>query len=128
MQQPAKQQMQQNDLKAMAMRVLERSQRNNLRNNKSTAPKKQCNSTDEFRVQKLHEVAAQIIEVSIETGTRPEIGLGFFNALDWKQLVEGVYGPKEIKECVAYAKEIYEQTQAGTRLVEVSELVKKLRG
>jgi len=120
--------MQQNELRAIAMRVLERNQRKRPCNNGAASPQKQCNFTDEFRVQKLHAVAAQIIEVSIDTGIRPVIGLGFFNALDWKQLVEGVYGPKEIKECVAYAKEIYEQTQAGTRLVEVSELVKKLRG
>ena len=113
---------QQNELKAIAIRVLERNQCNEPCNDDATTPKKPCNFADEIRVQKLREVAAQIIEVSLETGTKPEVGLGFFNALDWQQLSDGTYGSDEIRSAVEYAKRINEQMQAGVRLVEVEAL------
>ena len=115
---------QQNELKAIAIRVLERNQSNEPCNDDATTLKKPCNFTDEIRVQKLHAVAAQIIEVSIETGTKPEVGLGFFNALDWQQISDGTYGRDEIRSAVEYAKRIHEQMQSGVRLVEVGELAK----
>ena len=101
--------------------------RNNLRNNKATAPEKQCNFTDEIRVQKLQEVAARIIKVSLETGIKPEVSLGFFNALDWQHLAEGGFAREELRRCIAYAEKIHEQMQSGVRLVEVSELEKSCR-
>ena len=115
---------QQNELKAIAMRVLQRHRRNSPCNNSATSPQKQCNFANEIRVHKLHAVAAQIIEVSIETGTKPEVGLGFFNALDWQQISDGTYGPNEIRSAVEYAKRIHEHMQSGVRLVEVGELAK----
>ena len=105
--------MQQNELKAIARRVLERNQRNRDCNDSATSPQKPCNFAGEIRAQKLHEVASEIIEVSIENGTKPEVGLGFFNALDWQQFGDGTYSPEDLRKCVAYAKRIHEQTQEG---------------
>ena len=115
---------QQNELKALALRVLARSACNTPCNEGATNAEKPCNKVGEFRGQMLHTVAAQIIEISLELGIKPEIGLGFFNALDWEQIVDGVHGLEEIRSAVKYAKCIHEQMQSGIRLVEVSKLAK----
>ena len=72
----------------------------------------------------MHAVASRIIEVSLEIGVKPEVGLGFFTASDWERSVDGCLGPDELTQCIEYAKKLYEQTKAGVRLVEVSEIAR----
>ena len=119
--QTVQQETQQVNLKALAMQVLERSDRNTTCNTSATDSKKPCNKVEEFRAQKLRAVASQIIDVAHEIGVKPEVGLGFFSALDWEQLVDGLLGPAELRSAVAYAQVIQDQICSGVRLLDVSE-------
>ena len=110
--------MQQTELKAHAIRVLERTKRNTPSNGDATKPKKACNLVTEIRVQKLHSITSEIIEVAVEIGARPESALSFFTTLDWRHLADGVYGTDELKSMIKYANQIDEQSRFGLRVID----------
>ena len=104
------------------MKVLARLQRNNSRNNAATVPKTPRNQAADFRAQKLRSLANEVIDVAIQNDIKPEIGLGFFNTLDWEQFVDGELNVTDIGKCLAYAKSIHEMHRSGLHLVEIKNL------
>lgn len=85
------------------MRVLEQSERNIPCNTKAIQGEKMCNWVVELRDEKLHRVAQQIIEISHDLGVEPEVGLGYFSALDWAEMADGKLGNAKIRKVIAYA-------------------------
>ena len=119
--------MQQQSIKALAIRAQERIKGNTSCNKDATVPEEACNNDGAEKLRLLHQkshLAASelVLNVAHELDLSYSRALGFFNSLDWRLIALGKYGREAVHLALTeIAKQQYERDRLDAmppRLVE----------
>ena len=94
--------MQQQSIRALAIKAQERIRGNTPCNKDATSAEKACNNDDSEKRRLLHRelhlsAAELVLEVAHELGLNHSLALGFFNSLNWRLIALRQYGREAVR-------------------------------